>query len=144
MTDLRTAAQQALECLKGVARGKYDGNAAEVCAALEAALAQQAEQAWVCPESPEHRYAKPGHCEDCGKTLVLAQKEEPVEPRWEGDDNITSPFNACMHKNYCVALKEERERRLAQQAEPVCPDCRGIGYDASGQTCGCQDNPSFG
>ena len=43
MTDLRIAAQQALECLKGVARGKYDGNAAEVCAALEAALAQQAE-----------------------------------------------------------------------------------------------------
>lgn len=27
---------------------------------------------------------------------------------------------------------------------PECPDCRGIGYDASGQTCGCEDNPSFG
>ena len=43
MTTLREAAQQALECLKGVARGKYDGNAAGVCDALEAALAQQAE-----------------------------------------------------------------------------------------------------
>ena len=43
MNDLRTAAQQALECLRGVARGKYDGNAAGVCAALEAALAQQPE-----------------------------------------------------------------------------------------------------
>ena len=44
MTDQeRAAMQQALECLKGVARGKYDGNAAGVCAALEAALAQQAE-----------------------------------------------------------------------------------------------------
>ena len=44
MTDQeRAAMQQALECLRGVARGKYDGNAAGVCAALEAALAQQAE-----------------------------------------------------------------------------------------------------
>ena len=24
-----------------------------------------------------------------------------------------------------------------------CPDCRGLGYDASGQLCGCQGNPSF-
>ena len=30
----------------------------------------------------------------------------------------------------------------AQQAEPVCPDCRGLGYDSSGQLCGCQDKPS--
>lgn len=35
---LRVAAQQALECLKGVARGNYDGNASGVCATLEAAL----------------------------------------------------------------------------------------------------------
>ena len=39
-----------------------------------AVLAQ--EQAWFCPESPEHRYKKPGHCEACGKTLVLAQQAE--------------------------------------------------------------------
>lgn len=25
----------------------------------------------------------------------------------------------------------------------TCRDCCGTGYDASGQTCGCQDNPSF-
>lgn len=30
---------------------------------------------WVCPELPEHRYAKPGHCEDCGKTLVEERAE---------------------------------------------------------------------
>ena len=35
---------------------------------------------------------------------------------------------------------DERERI---KAGPVCPDCRGIGYDASGQLCGCQGNPSF-
>ena len=28
------------------------------------------EPVWVCPDSAEHRYQKPGHCEDCGKTLV--------------------------------------------------------------------------
>ena len=40
----------------------------------EAALAEP--QTWVCPDSAEHRYQKPGHCEDCGKTLV--QVAEPV------------------------------------------------------------------
>ena len=44
---------------------------------------------------------------------VLAQQAEPVEPhRWEGDHNIESPFNACMHKHYCMTLKQA----LAQRA----------------------------
>ena len=73
MTDLRTAAQQALEALE---QDNPAGRTATITA-LRAALEQQA---WVCPESPEHRYAKPGHCEDCGRTLVRAQQAEPVEP----------------------------------------------------------------
>ena len=32
---------------------------------------------------------------------------------------------------------------ITPKAEPPCPDCHGIGYDASGQTCWCQENPSF-
>ena len=53
--------------------------------------------------------------------LVEAQQAEPVEPhRWEGDNNIESPFNACMHKSYCMTLKRARVP-LAQQAEPVEP-----------------------
>lgn len=66
MNDLRQAAQQALECLKGVARGKYDGNSAEVCAALEAALAQQAEPvepvAWVRLEAWKSGQSWPDDC----------------------------------------------------------------------------------
>ena len=41
----------------------------------------------------------------------------------------------------CDALHALRAA-LAQQAEPVCTDCRGLGYDSSGQLCGCQDKPS--
>jgi hypothetical protein len=54
-----------------------------------------------------------------------------------------------------VARGAERERcaRLAEAygqrqlaaiiRSPTCPDCHGVGYDASGQTCACQENPSF-
>jgi hypothetical protein len=40
------------------------------------------------------------------------------------------------------------EDRLARHGIPMpvpspCPDCHGVGYDASGQLCGCQENPSF-
>jgi hypothetical protein len=35
------------------------------------------------------------------------------------------------------------EDRLARHGINPCPDCRGIGYDASGQLCWCTGNPSF-
>ena len=69
MTTLREAAQQALEALTPWMDSDHTVQHAAYHA-LRAALAQQAEPTWVCPDSPEHRYAKPGHCEDCGKTLV--------------------------------------------------------------------------
>jgi hypothetical protein len=33
--------------------------------------------------------------------------------------------------------------RLARHGINPCPDCHGVGYDASGQLCWCQQNPSF-
>lgn len=54
-----------------------------------------------------------------------------------------------------VARGAERERcaRLAEAygqrqlaaiiRTPACPECHGVGYDASGQHCQCQENPSF-
>ncbi len=30
------------------------------------------------------------------------------------------------------------EGYIRARGTPPCPDCHGIGYDASGQTCGCQ------
>jgi hypothetical protein len=76
----RAVVEQALEALEqsettvpyegfGMSRRVAERKHQATITALRAALAQQA---WICPESPEHRYAKPGHCEDCGKPLVLA------------------------------------------------------------------------
>lgn len=51
------------------------------------------------------------------------------------------------------AVERERIAKLAEVyglahfaaliRTPACPHCRGIGYDASGQTCACSENPSF-
>ena len=88
MDALRDAAQRQLDALGGYRReiglltGVPDEQPCDAEVAARAALGQQAEPAWVCPESPEHRYAKPGHCEDCGKTLVLEQQAEPKPVAW--------------------------------------------------------------
>jgi hypothetical protein len=42
-----------------------------------------------------------------------------------------------------AAIRAQAADRLARHGINPCPDCHGVGYDASGQTCGCQDNPSF-
>ena len=75
MTDQLRAAAQAILDRWDSPKWEWatQGPTADLMAELRAALAQQA---WVCPESPEHRYAKPGHCEDCGRTLVRAQQAE--------------------------------------------------------------------
>ena len=64
--------------------------------ALRAALAQQAEPTWVCPDSAEHRYAKPGHCEDCGKTLVQEQ----------GCEHCNHPLYAATRCRVCGRVTE--------------------------------------
>ena len=55
---------------------------------------------------------------------ALAQQAEPVEPRrWEGDHNIESPFNACMHKSYCITLKQalaQRKPLSEEEIERIC------------------------
>ena len=86
MTTLREAATQALEAMEGGADSwQLVGPAidalkkalvedamqkfTDISQEIEAALAEP--QSWVCPEAADtHRYDKPGHCEDCGKTLV--------------------------------------------------------------------------
>jgi hypothetical protein len=40
-------------------------------------------------------------------------------------------------------LNEWARDRLARHGINPCPDCHGVGYDASGQRCWCQQNPSF-
>ena len=89
----RATVEQALEALLEV---NYDQAYAKEVAALRAALAQQAEPTWVCPDSPEHRYAKPGHCEDCGKTLVQEQ----------GCDHCNHPLYAATRCRVCGRVTE--------------------------------------
>ena len=60
MTTLREAAQQALDCLDGVARGDYDGNAQDVCEALRAALAEPTGKPSLQVEPVAWRYKKEG------------------------------------------------------------------------------------
>ena len=62
---------------------------------------------------------------------------------------VEQALEALLKSHTCPLLPDDCEAAiaalrtaLAQQAEPVCTDCRGIGYDASGQLCGCQDKPS--
>jgi hypothetical protein len=41
------------------------------------------------------------------------------------------------------AIRVQAADRLARHGINPCPDCHGVGYDASGQRCWCQQNPSF-
>lgn len=89
MSDLRKAAADALECLSGVALGKYDGNAGDVCVALRAALAQEAEPVVPsCPTCGTHevsfeRICHNSKCDDYGRqhtTYEGWRKPPPAAP----------------------------------------------------------------
>ena len=143
----RATVEQALEALESLFNWKVDPERGKRCGdavvALRAALAEDAldrlaenERALgIQMEAPRATLAqqqtKRACCTypDCrcpiDKSTVCAkglpEQAEPVEPnRWEGDHDIESPNNACMHKGYCMSLKQAREP-LAQQAEPVEP-----------------------
>jgi hypothetical protein len=42
-----------------------------------------------------------------------------------------------------AAIRAQAADRLARHGINPCPDCHGVGYDASGQLCWCTGNPSF-
>ena len=92
---LDAAYQQWLQESHAPALRRTDSQGA-FAAGWRAALAQQAEPTWVCPDSPEHRYAKPGHCEDCGKTLVQEQ----------GCDHCNHPLYAATKCRVCGRVTE--------------------------------------
>ena len=49
-------------------------------------------------------------------------------------------IQACLYPN-CVGGQSGTV--CHKHCPTPCPDCRGLGYDASGQLCRCQQNPSF-
>lgn len=65
-------------------------------AALVASTVLAVPQVWVCPDSAEHRYEKPGHCEDCGKVLV-----QVTESARDGCDHCNSPLYAAIRCRVC-------------------------------------------
>ena len=73
---------------------------------------------------------------------IIRMAREAGLMAWNGDCVLT---DGQLERFFLLAAAAgaaaERERI---KAEPVCPDCRGLGYDASGQLCACQENPSFG
>ena len=50
-----------------------------------------------------------------------------------------------IERGRCARLAEQHgQKELAAIIRShACPDCKGIGYDASGQRCWCLDSPSF-
>jgi hypothetical protein len=127
MTDQQRAAiQAAIDCLVGVAIGKYDGNAAEVSANLRAALTQQERTkpaAWIDGSGhPRHISYVQSATERrlYGPLRPLyewAPQQQQQEPDWESRAEIA--------EQQVVSLSEELERckgllrRQQEQGEPV-------------------------
>ena len=126
MTDLRIVAQQALEAL--VSENSLSAVAMQqrmdAITALHAALAEPVQEpVWVCPDSAEHRYQKPGHCEDCGKTLV----QEPVQ---------FEPQEAVTEDGWCEWVCPKPTGYLMQ-----CCDC-GLIHEVDSRVAKYQPRPS--
>jgi hypothetical protein len=73
---------------------------------------------------------------------ALAQQAEPVASlnAWAEARLARHGIQACLYPQ-CVGGQSGTV--CHQHCPTPCTDCRGIGYDSSGQLCGCQQNPSF-
>ena len=159
----RAVVEQALEALENAEdqlAKPYSTDASKAITALRAALAQQAEA--VEPVAYIHRQGN--HWEVSERHLDEDEKargwtEEPLytappqrKPLTEGAlmgvyiDFDRTADTAWSGVEYLLRLCRavERAHGIPMPETPRCTDCRGIGYDSSGQLCACQQNPSFG
>ena len=127
MTDLRTAAQQALAFTMRDFASLRDFEAARAVLHdnLRAALAQQAEPV----EPVAWRFKTDAWFDGNVWHDAYEVTTDKSVAEWRGRGCVTPLYTA-------------PPQRKPEQPAP-CPDCRGIGYDASGQLCACQENPSF-
>jgi hypothetical protein len=61
----------------------------------------------------------------------------------EDDVRTWSHPGSITREECAAAIRTQAADRLARHGINPCPDCHGVGYDASGQLCWCQQNPSF-
>ena len=145
MSNLREAAQQALEALENPARlvpynGEWRSMQSIAVTALRTALAQQdgpEPVAWMCPDDPEPETAfswEAGHCKICGKQCIplYAALEQQAEPAATFAENATtqqrvvetppSDYRRGYWDGFNIGKREGRIEAAdarAQQAEPV-------------------------
>lgn len=67
-------------------------------------------------------------------------RERVVMNVWAEQKLARHGIQACLYPN-CVGGQSGTV--CHKHCPTPCPDCRGLGYDASGQLCACQQNPSF-
>ncbi len=157
MTDLRTAAQQAIGLICSARLCEVNSMSSrqemlrlliEATDILRAALAQQAE-----PVAKVELMMTGGNA---GLATRIVEIDDHLRERLRpGQLLYTSPpqhpdtdchtQGICQRSGYGIGKQADPqiEDRLARHGINPCPDCRGIGYDASGQLCACQGNPSF-
>ena len=72
--------------------------------------------------------------------------EEEIAAEWQKASECASKSEGAVTTSQFVqmfARAIERAHGIPMSEAPACPDCHGVGYDASGQLCACQENPSF-
>ena len=172
ITLLRAVVEQALEALEqsettvpyegfGMARREAERKHQAAITALRAALAQQAEPvepvAWVRLEAWKSGKYWPDDCFTAlpaeGLTPVYTPPpqrkpltEEEIAAEWQKASECASKSEGAVTTSQFVqmfARAIERAHGIPMSEAPACPDCHGVGYDASGQLCACQENPSF-
>ena len=76
---------------------------------------------------------------------LRAERDALVQRLREVRAQLTDTIDRHRQKVVMNAWAEQRLARhgIPMPEAPACPDCHGVGYDASGQLCACQENPSF-
>jgi hypothetical protein len=66
-----------------------------------------------------------------------------IRARGQQRPEPTYPSDPIWREQKRLEMEAWARNKLARHGINPCPDCHGIGYDASGQLCACQENPSF-
>ena len=132
MSNLREAAQQALEALEWhLDWGTWGADLDGCAAALRAALEQQAEPepvAWMCPEDPERETAfhwQAGHCDNCGKQRIPLYAAPPQRKPLTDEEIVEAAREADLDWQAGWTLDEHEPNRFTTLARAIERAVRG-------------------